>query len=215
MRSPPPRHAHRGFTLTELLIALSVAGILVGMAAPSFRELIVGSQQDSRLYALLGDLQYARSESIKRASRVALCARAAGTPDECGTEWSNGWLVFVDTGDTPGVFEPANDGELLRTADNLPTTLALDARARIASGVEAANPRGFVRFGPRGTSNWRGGGTFLLCGSSGTADERNTTSVGVNVSLAGEVRRGRRDGDGALIDAFGQAASCVPAAEPV
>lgn len=182
----------------ELLITLTVAAILVGIAAPSFRSMIQQSEQESHVMGLNGMLAYARSEAIKRASRVSVCARASG--ESCGTDWNGGWVVFIDDKSTPGVVD--SDEVILKLGDPLPDTIDLENKA-IVRGVTTPLPRSYIRFGPRGLSNWRGGGTFAFC------DDRGSKyAMGVNVSMSGDVRRSSRAGDGDLYDAFGNKITC-------
>ena len=203
----PPVRAARGFTFVEVIVTVAVAAILLGVAAPSFRELVVGQRRDAVVRALAGDLRFARSESIKRASRIGLCARAAGAAEACGTNWSEGWLVWSDDGDAPGAIDAASGERTLRARDAIPAGLALANRARTVNGVQEPTEFRAIRFGPRGTSSWRGGGTFALCDVEGGEGAR---VAAVNVSLSGDVRPARRDGDGALIDAFGGTIACAP-----
>ena len=201
-----------GVTLVELVVALAVAAILVGLAAPSFRNLVAEQRRDAALGALAGDLRFARSEAIKRAARIGVCARAAAGASGCGTDWSRGWVVWDDGGPTPGTIEPAEGETELRVRGPVAEGLALDNRARTASGMQAPTAFRAIRFGPRGTSSWRGGGTFRLCAPGGDVggDAGGGTAAAVNVSLSGDVRRAREDGSGAPIDAFGTPVSCAP-----
>ena len=213
----PPVRAARGFTFVEVIVTVAVAAILLGVAAPSFRELVVGQRRDAVVRALAGDLRFARSESIKRASRIGLCARAAGAAEACGTNWSEGWLVWSDDGDAPGAIDAASGERTLRARDAIPAGLALANRARTVNGVQEPTEFRAIRFGPRGTSSWRGGGTFRLCvrdgGTGGGAGDGagDGAAAAVNVSLSGDVRRAREDGSGAPIDAFGMPVTCARA----
>ena len=210
MFRPSAPQTQRAFSLVELAVALAVAAILVGMAAPSFRDMVRRNVADGALYDLLGDLQFARSEAIRRGTRVTICAAAAD--GGCGTGWDAGRVVFVDdaapgTGGTVGGLDA---GELvLRRAGPLDDALDLGARARTAPNAAAATAVGFARFGPRGTSSWRGGGHFALrpspCEDASEVD-------GLVVSMSGDVRRARRDGDGLATGAFGAPIGCPVAA---
>ena len=84
----------RGFTLIEVLIVLTVAGILLAVVVPSFRTVIERSRVSTEVNAFVSDLQFARSEAIKQGIPVSLCASTNGTT--CSTEntWHKGWLVF-------------------------------------------------------------------------------------------------------------------------
>lgn len=194
----PDKRGALGFTLVELLVTVAVAAILIGIAAPDFRSLLQQSQQDSRVIELTGMLNFARSEAIKRASRVSVCARSSDT--KCGTDWNMGWIVFIDNADTAGVIETSET--ILKMGSPLPANFQLSNKA-IVSGAADAIERSYVRFGPRGLSNWRGSGSFTFC------DERGTESAkGVNVSMSGDVRQARRDNSGTLYDSLGNAIAC-------
>jgi type IV fimbrial biogenesis protein FimT len=88
---------HSGFTLFELMVGLSIMGILVSLAVPSFQEY----GRNSRVLATQNDLvtafNYARSEAIRRSMTVTVCATTTFT--SCGTAaaWPSGWLAFADT----------------------------------------------------------------------------------------------------------------------
>lgn len=184
--------------MMELLITLSVAGILLGIAAPDFRETLQQSRQDNRVMELTGALNFARSEAIKRSSRVSVCARSSDT--SCGTNWNKGWIVFLDNTTNAGVIDATET--ILKIANPLPSGFALTNSA-ITQGVADATQRSYVRFGPRGLSNWRGSGTFTFCDDRGSEAAR-----AVNVSMSGDVRRARAGSDGTLYDTFAQAISC-------
>lgn len=194
-----PFIAEKGFTLVELMIVIVLVGIVLGIGVPSFQAMMQGSRMTGQYNSLTGSLTYARSEAIKRASTVAVCARA--TENSCGEDWSNGWLVFDDAGDTLGFIDA--DESVLKSAKMDEADMTLANRARVDTGAAAPVARPYIRFGPRGTANWRGAGYFLFC------DERGTPGARVaNISLAGSVRQGRRDASGNLLNVFNQAVTC-------
>lgn len=95
----------RGFTLIELMVALAVAGVLVAVGLPSFRELMATQRAKSAASELHLSLLMARSESIKRSTNVELVHN--------GTGWTDGWVVRVDPAAT------FQGGAVLRTNDAL------------------------------------------------------------------------------------------------
>jgi len=56
----------RGFTLVELLIAVAVIAIIMLIAAPSFRDMILMQRLRSITAQLVTDLQFARNEAVSR-----------------------------------------------------------------------------------------------------------------------------------------------------
>jgi len=73
-----------GFTLVEMLITLSVIGVLLAIAVPSFRQMMLSHGIRTASFDLFSSLEYARSEAIKRNALVSV------KPD---STWSTGWKV--------------------------------------------------------------------------------------------------------------------------
>ncbi|HZZ13028.1 MAG TPA: GspH/FimT family pseudopilin [Paraburkholderia sp.] len=98
----------RGFTLVETLAVVALIAVIAVMTTPSFVAWHVRDQVDARAHALVSTLAFARSEALRRGSRVTVCridaARhclAAGQPCGAGvTDWSCGWAVVVERGNT-------------------------------------------------------------------------------------------------------------------
>ena len=64
--------ASAGFTLVELMVALAVVAILVSVSMPSFGNLIDKYRLKGAADALQGEVQFARSEAIRRNQAVYL-----------------------------------------------------------------------------------------------------------------------------------------------
>lgn len=77
----------RGFTLVELVITLVVAAILFAVAIPSFNNLINTNRLTTATNTLVGALNTARMEAIKRNGSVQFCSNVASTngTDTLGT----------------------------------------------------------------------------------------------------------------------------------
>jgi len=84
-----------GFTLTELLVTLSVAGILMAIGAPSFKYVTTSNRASSEINALLGDMQMARGEAMKEGRFVTICASIDGATCAGSTAWNSGWILFT------------------------------------------------------------------------------------------------------------------------
>jgi type IV fimbrial biogenesis protein FimT len=79
------RDASRGFTMTELAIAMAVVAILLAIGVPALRDLIVGQRVRTAANNLYSDLSYARAEAIKRNAQVQVI--------RAGDAWTSGWSV--------------------------------------------------------------------------------------------------------------------------
>lgn len=99
----------RGLTLVELMIVLSIAAILVTLAAPSLTAFTKSSAITSGVNSFMADLRFARSEAIRLGGKVIMCrsnAPESATP-ACGTGtgpggngWVSGWIIFHDLDDS-------------------------------------------------------------------------------------------------------------------
>ena len=175
--------------------------MLLGIAAPNFRDAIANSKQTTTYNSLVGSMRFARSEAIKRSANVAVCARAANSDNTCGSDWNEGWLIFTDGGATAGAFD---DGETMIRIEKEPVdTITLSNWALLQNNAGSPISRPFIRFGPRGTSNWRGAGSFKFCDGRGT-----DRALAINITLSGDVRKARRNVDEQLLDSYGVQVTC-------
>lgn len=84
-----------GFTLLELMAALAITSILFAVGVPGLGGFLAGERVHERADALLRSLQVARSEAIKRGSRVDVCP-VAGDCAALAAEWERGWRIVPD-----------------------------------------------------------------------------------------------------------------------
>ncbi len=66
------RQYSTGFTLTELLLTLAIAGVVAVLAVPNFQSLVQSQRVKNASFELYSSLSLARSEAIKRNSNVTL-----------------------------------------------------------------------------------------------------------------------------------------------
>lgn len=85
----------RGFTLIEMMVAISVAAILLAIAVPSFTQSRLNSQLRASANDLVASINLARSEALRRNTTATLCvANDDGTGCAAGN-WRNGWIVLA------------------------------------------------------------------------------------------------------------------------
>lgn len=85
--SAPRAWPCRGFTLVELMITLTVAVILIMIAVPSFRNITLSNKLTTTANDIVGAINMARMEAIKRNANTQLCSdlAASNTSDPLGT----------------------------------------------------------------------------------------------------------------------------------
>lgn len=166
---------NEGVTLIELMVVLVVLAILIGLAAPGLRSLLVRWAADTAAASLVDDFRLARSEAIKRNDFVTICRSTDGVScaGQAGS-WHTGWLVFVDR-DSDGVVDAASPGatpadEVLRVQQALPWVASVEPLAGNAQRQFKFRPTGLAP-GYQGNmvlsvSTSVSGGTVLLCVTS-------------------------------------------------
>jgi type IV fimbrial biogenesis protein FimT len=94
-------HRSRGFTLTELMITVTILAILLGIGVPSFVDFIRDNRVSTEVNHLATALNFARSEAVRRGVPVSISACSVspeGSPDSCeggGVSFAQGWCVHV------------------------------------------------------------------------------------------------------------------------
>lgn len=95
--------AARGFTLTEVMVALTVLVILTGVAIPSFHEILLAQAVKTASFDVFSGLLLARSEAIARNTAVSMVPSAGN--------WSEGWTISD------------SDGEVVERQDRMPRVI--------------------------------------------------------------------------------------------
>lgn len=149
---------YKGFTLIELLVTLSVAGVLLAVAAPSYRAFVQDSQLTTQSNNFFSAMMLAKSEAIKRGGPVTICPSINGTTCSGVKVWSNGWIIFADT-DGDGKVDAGD--EIIRIGN------ALSGQSTLTSGN-----RKRVTFAASGFTLGFDD-TFSLCDSRGVSMSRS------------------------------------------
>jgi len=113
-----PSRAARGFTIIEMVIVIAIMVILTGVGSAGFVWLNQSTTIRGAAFDLVADLDFARSEAVKRNDPV--------TVQPIGADWRQGWQVIAG-------------GQVLRSREALgaqvgfaaaPPTLTFDGAGR-------------------------------------------------------------------------------------
>ena len=154
------RHALRGFTLIELMIAIALLGILLTLAVPSFNDLTQRMRIESAANSLSVAFATARSEAVKRGRNISVCKSADSTSCATSGDWSSGWVIYATAGTPIKVFDAPNGG------------LSMGGDANLVS---------VVTFTATGASTLAAAGSVQVCKSGQAAKV-------VSVAVSGRVR---------------------------
>lgn len=107
-----------GFTLWEVMMAVVVAGIVLGLAVPSFQEFQRSNAMAAAANDLVSGTLLARSEAVKRQVPVTLCITADPSAEVpvCAADPGGGFVVFVDEAGGGNAAVDGTDTVLLRSA---------------------------------------------------------------------------------------------------
>jgi type IV fimbrial biogenesis protein FimT len=85
--------AHAGFTLTEMIITLAVAAVLMTVGIPNLRTFLLQQNIEARTNDVITALNHARGQAISRANNAGVTIAAY---DPSTKNWSSGWLLCQD-----------------------------------------------------------------------------------------------------------------------
>lgn len=182
------------------MITIAIAGILVGVAIPSFTSIITSNRLTSYANELVTALSLARSEAIKQGVSVTVrkVDDRSFTNIGAGANWEDGWDVFTDANNN-GDFDVGD--VLIRSY----------APLRSSYTLRGNNFSNFIRFTSSGQSNTNG--SFVICdnGDGNDIPEASTSSL-IIVNSIGRVRMGLDSNNDGIpnIDTTSNITSCIP-----
>jgi type IV fimbrial biogenesis protein FimT len=145
-----PIFQHRGFTLIEMIVVLSIIGIVLGIAIPSFTSFIRSNRLTTTANDFVSALTLARSEAVTRGVTVTMCKSASLSACVTTGNWDQGWVVFMD---------PNNDGAIASTADILRVHEALSGNATL---IKTGSETNRISYAPTGFPSMLVTGTVTL-----------------------------------------------------
>lgn len=191
-----------GFTLIELMVTIALAAIILTQAVPSFNALVQNNRLISQKNEFISTLNLARSEALKRGTRVTVCASTDQTT--CDTaDWEQGWIVFSDR-NSDQVLD-SGTGACLATEDCLIRVNSglTDGNSLSAKKSGAAADTGFIQYTPRGAVD--AAATFTFCDRRG---DRHARATNIN-NLGRAISASDSGADGIVNDVDGNNVSCA------
>lgn len=162
----------RGYTLIELMVTISVAGIVMGLAIPSFSGTVRSNRLTTHANDWVSSLNYARSEAIKRSAPVSV--RRKGTTSQ---QWEAGWDIFVDR-EANGALDDNGNSTLCEATEDclLKTYDALSTGYTLRTGN--SDYKDYAAYLAGGLSKHRVSEVFRLCDN--TQDTSSSRTISVN-----------------------------------
>jgi len=141
-----------GFSLIELMVAITVFAILTALAVPSLSDFMKRNTVSTQTTDFLAAIRFARSTAVTRGTMVSMCpsTTSSNTAPECASTntFNTGWLIYTTT----------KAGDAYKTTDEL---------LRVAQDVPNASIQGdptvpVATFDARGSSTY-GALKFFVC----------------------------------------------------
>lgn len=159
-----------GLTLIELLIVITITGVLLGIGTPAMQQLVSDTHASTAANRLLGSLRFARAESVRLGVPVTVCPSRDGRRCLSDEEaWSEGWLIYRH--------ETAHGSRQLRHDDQVLRVIGQPAR-----GFRANRQRFTLRTDGRRSTN----GTVRVC-----FPDEPTARIAIVVNVMGRARTTR------------------------
>ncbi len=159
-----------GFSLIELLVTVALLSILLALGVPAFTDLIVSTKLTSATNTLIGHLQYARAEAIKRGrGLVGVGPYKSDTAWLEDDSWEGGYMVAAaDNASPPNL-------QVLRRVDKT------DLASLTITSTNKTEP--IVYFEHDGSTHGVANTTLRICSKNDPNKKR-----GVTISAIGRVR---------------------------
>lgn len=154
----------KGFTLIELIVTMFIAAILLGIATPSFMDLMERNRVRTTTEDLVKILRSSRLLAVEQRNPVSVCG--SSDTESCDHDWGSA-VISVKKG---------QDG----AADEIMATLEISDKVSISKNNNA-NPT--IDFRVNGWAPWDQT-TFTVC----AVDGRQDSAYHVVVSGSGKIK---------------------------
>ena len=128
----------KGLTLSELLVAIAVAALLVTLGLPAFMGTFERVRVHGAFSALTASLASARLAAVSRGRAVSVCPSRDGKLCRRDLIWEEGWIVFVDPARN-GV--PSGADAILQHV--IPSLSGISIRSTVGRHLVRYQPSGF------------------------------------------------------------------------
>lgn len=156
-----------GISLLELVVAIIIIGLLLGLGVPAFERMTQSNRLTAEANSLVRAVHLAKNEAAKHYREVVLCPTLDGVACDGISAWTSGWVLFVNEDkDRPPRID-AGESRLLEH--------------RVPSSVEVVANRSsfaFHHFAKRSTN-----GTVIFCSA-----QKKSPARAVIVSYTGRPR---------------------------
>ncbi|MGB5245276.1 MAG: GspH/FimT family pseudopilin [Woeseia sp.] len=163
------------YSLYELLMTTALAAIVLGIGVPSMGKLAADQRLRAQIDPLFHAVHLARKESVVRRKEVTLCGSHDGERCAPDYDWSDGWLLFVNSDRDQPAERDADETLLARHKG--------DRRVQIAANRRA--------FSLRSTELRATNGTLIFCDRA-----RRAATRALVISYTGRPRVALQDSNG-------------------
>ncbi|MFZ3082850.1 GspH/FimT family pseudopilin [Rhodoferax ferrireducens] len=167
-----------GFTLIELLVTIAIATVLMLVAVPSFVEFQRNAQLSDAVSNFIAAANAARANAMKLGLNTYM------VPNNTGTGWSSGWMVYADA-NWNEAYDAATEEVILRHEALSSDVTINTSTGSLADGYLMFNGSGYPRLK---VTNAFGGGTIVMSNIS-----RKSSII---INPAGRVRSCKTDSTG-------------------
>jgi type IV fimbrial biogenesis protein FimT len=160
------------------MVGVAIMAILLMVGVPSFQSAVASNRLTSSTNDVVGALALARTEAIRRGTRVTMCKSANATACTTSGNWNQGWIIFTDP-TRSSANATVDTGEVILASQAISTGNILM--------VGSAGVSSFVSFASDGQAKLMNGasqaGTLRVCSTAPSlSDARRARDIAINAS---------------------------------